>query len=200
MFQGLRDYFAPLRGHHEAIGSALRAILKPAHVPPRKVTAFIAIHIRRGDFTMPTSDQQLREGGINYRVPVEWYREVLRAIRAGVGAAVPAVVFSDGDPRDLLEILKEPLTSLHSSRSAVSDLLTMSQAGVLIASGSTFSMWASFLGQVPSVWYPGQRREALLDGDRALRLEPEWDGGRFSAEFAAAMSRRLSQRAESRRV
>ena len=36
-----------------------------------------------------------------------------------------------------------------------------------MSSGSTFSMWASFLGQMPTIWFPGQMREDLIN-DRSL--------------------------------
>ena len=36
------------------------------------------------------------------------------------------------------------------------------RARLLIASGSTFSMWGSYLGQVPSIWHPGKLLQRVL--------------------------------------
>jgi hypothetical protein len=64
-------------------------------------------------------------------------------------------------------------------RAAITDLLALSQAKVLVGSGSGFSMWAAFLGQMPSVWHPGQRLDRLLDGHskEVDLLEVEWSVG-----------------------
>jgi hypothetical protein len=40
--------------------------------------------------------------------------------------------------------------------SSIADLLALSHAGVLVTSSSTFSMWASYLGRMPAIWYPTQ--------------------------------------------
>ena len=41
-------------------------------------------------------------------------------------------------------------------------MLALSTCKVLISSASTFSMWASFLGQMPTIWFPGQMGQKLL--------------------------------------
>jgi len=41
-------------------------------------------------------------------------------------------------------------------------MIALSTAKVLVSSASTFSMWASFLGQMPTIWFPGQLRQKLL--------------------------------------
>ena len=44
-------------------------------------------------------------------------------------------------------------------------MLALSNAKVLVSSASTFSMWASFLGQIPTIWFPGQMRQKLINDD-----------------------------------
>jgi hypothetical protein len=48
--------------------------------------------------------------------------------------------------------------------SAIADLWALSNANVLVASGSTFSMWASYLGRMPVIWHPGQLSCPLYGG------------------------------------
>lgn len=194
LFRGLTGGFAPFVSRRSVVRSALLATVRPAFLPAPAPEAgrepFIAVHVRRGDFSLPSSTE-LHGGGHNYRIPIEWYVGALRALRAAVGRAVPTLVFSDGSEAELAPLLSERRTALSRDRHAIVDLLKMSESGALIASGSTFSMWASFLGQVPAVWHPGQRRELLL-GDRAGTLEPEWSRGDFSGEFVRAVRGRLN--------
>jgi hypothetical protein len=42
---------------------------------------------------------------------------------------------------------------------------------LLIASGSTFSMWASYLGRMPVIWYKGQLRQRLYYESPASEIE-----------------------------
>ena len=48
---------------------------------------------------------------------------------------------------------------------SISDMIGLSQSKLLIASASTFSMWASFLGQNHTIWFPGQMRQNLINKD-----------------------------------
>ena len=40
--------------------------------------------------------------------------------------------------------------------------MTTAHNSLLIASGSTFSMWGSYLGQVSTIWHPGKLLQHLL--------------------------------------
>ncbi|MDP9036116.1 MAG: alpha-1,2-fucosyltransferase, partial [Myxococcota bacterium] len=190
-FAGQGSAFAPLLRDHALLGEELRAIVRPEFLPGPENRPFIAVHVRRGDFSMPSSTE-LARGQHNFRIPIDWYVAALRSLRNSLGRAVAALVFSDGTERELEPLLAERFTTMSRSKHAASDLLKMSEAGALIASGSTFSMWASFLGQVPAIWYPGQRRELLLrEGPGA---EPEWSAGPFQRAFLDAARARLMLR------
>ncbi len=171
VFSGMRDYFVPLRGRSEVIR---RELVRLSRVKPWvEVRPFFAVHVRRGDFSQPISTE-LSEGRRNTRIPIEWYLEALRAIRRLEQRR--AIVFSDGTDRELRPLLREPEVARAPVQNAVADILSMSSAGALIASGSTFSMWGSFLGQIPTLWFPGQRWQCVVapfDGS----LEPEWSAG-----------------------
>ena len=55
---------------------------------------------------------------------------------------------------------------------ALKDMVAMSKADLLLASGSTFSLWARFLGRLDAIAYPGQLREKIaLDGENIMERE-----------------------------
>lgn len=186
-FAGMGRLFEPLRGQAPIVLEALARITRPALRPAARAAPFLAVHVRRGDFSTPAGPGVLSGGHHNYRIGIEWYLEALRALRGQAGGAAPAVIYSDGTDEELAPLLAEQATTRSPSRSAITDLLDMSGAAALVASGSTFSMWASYLGQVPTLWHPGQRRQLVLGGGDQEMLEPEWDGGALSRDFLDAL-------------
>jgi hypothetical protein len=156
-FEGQAAAFAPLTGWHEHLYRELRAITRNRwldavdqfpHVP-------IGVHVRCGDFAPPMNAEDLQTKG-NIRTPLEWFIDCLETIRNAVGAPVRAYVVSDGRAGELKELLTTPNVVLARTGSAISDLLLLARARVLVASGSSFSAWASFLGEMPTVSHPGQ--------------------------------------------
>ncbi len=186
VFKGMGHLFRGLEGRQRQILDALTQMVRPHLVPTGIRAPFIAVHVRCGDFSAPSSSSVLRSGSHNFRLPLAWYVSALRSLRSACGP-LPAMVFSDGYDHELQAILREPNTHRWEGASAISDLLALSRAQALIASGSTFSMWASYLGQMPTIWYPGQRRQFVTGNDS---LEPEWDGGGFPAAFIEGLLRR----------
>lgn len=66
------------------------------------------------------------------------------------------MVVTDGSPNDLREVLEQGSITLLRPGCAPSDLYTLSRSRVLIGSGgSSFSAWASFFAQCPTVTIPG---------------------------------------------
>jgi hypothetical protein len=158
VFQGAGDHFRSLTGRHAVLLRELRAMTQ-AHWLRRADAAgavSIGIHVRRGDFAEATSaaDYILR-GAI--RTPVDWFADSLALIRQQRGFAVPAVVVSDAPDEALGSLLREEAVTRVDTGSAIGDLLVLSKAQLLLASGgSSFSAWAAFLGQMPTIAYPGQ--------------------------------------------
>jgi hypothetical protein len=164
-------HFRTLYGRHEEVRRELLRIARPEHIPARNAKKpFIGIHVRMGDFTRVSNASALSTTS-NVQLPVEWYREILLALRKKAGSDLDARVFSDGDAESLRPLLDLPRVSLVTPRSALYDILALSQAAALISSGSGFSMWAAYLGQAPRICFPGQRREYVVVGD--ANLEPE---------------------------
>jgi hypothetical protein len=173
-FSGLGEFLGPAIGRSAEVAAELRRITRPEFLPPDRGERFVAMHVRAGDFTA-ADEAKLRAGEFNMRLPLVWYVAVATQLRS-IFPFVSLRVFSDGSPAELAPILAVPGTKLVTGGSAITDLLDLSAAACLVASGSTFSSWAAFLGQVPSIWFPGQFRGSLMDnGDRGV--ETTWEPG-----------------------
>jgi hypothetical protein len=179
-FFGMERLFTPIIRDHKLISEELHAITRRHHlIAANLVNPKIAVHVRLGDFSV-TSDNL--ETARNVRLPLRWYVQVLGAIRATAGSNLEAVVFSDGSDQELRPLLSLPNVSRITTGSSISDLWAMSKSKILIASGSTFSMWASYLGRMPVIWHPGQLRQKLYPECEGLEFECG-DVNRFPAAF-----------------
>jgi hypothetical protein len=163
-FEGMTGLFEPILGHSALVLDELRKMTKPELLPHPPYPEFISVHIRRGDFQPAPSEEALRSGSWNYQLPIEWFIYAIQEARRHLGGTVPVVVFSDGTDEQIAAVLSLPHTERARGTSAITDMLGLGQGRMLIASGSTFSMWGSYLGQVPTVWFPGQRRHRVLTG------------------------------------
>jgi len=95
-------------------------------------------------------------------------------------------LFTDGSREEVAEILNVDNVHLHRRGTAIADLWTLAQARLLFASGfSTFSMWASFLGGMPTIYAPGKIQERVqLERPRPLEIEVE-EGADIPAHLIA---------------
>jgi hypothetical protein len=148
------DYFQGLKNYQPIVKQKLYADIHPHLL--KKILALpspqIGIHIRRGDYAPPKPGDDFA-AGVNVYTPIQWYVNVIRAIREEVGENIPGRVFSDAYPEDLSEIMALPNISISSETSALTDMITMSRSKLLIGSAnSSFSAWASYLGLCPTVW------------------------------------------------
>jgi len=177
-FSGMQNKFEDLYGHHHQIREEFLRIVKPqfqqTEIPYEE---YIGIHIRRGDFKLTSakeSDLALRAGKSNQLIPIEWYISVLRSVRNKLGHEYPVVVFSDGHPEELRPILQLPYVTFSKGNEAVTDILGLAGSTVLITSASTFSMWASYLGQPYTIWFPGQKKYNLVvDTSKEIEMDYE---------------------------
>lgn len=170
VFKGLENSFNPILNDHETVKSELLKIVSTKH--KEAANKFekngISVHIRMGDFTTPPNEEILRAGKWNYRLPTKWYANVIENIRKSMGKEIRVNIFSDGTDDELREVLKLPNTHRCFYGSAISDLLALSESPVLIASASTFSMWASYLGRMPTIWFPGTHRVKMFKMDESF--------------------------------
>jgi hypothetical protein len=157
-FAGYEGHFQPLNGWDEFLHSELRAMTQDRWLRLVDVTEVpIGINVRLGnDFAAARSPGDFYSRG-TLKTPLSWYTGCLQLIREQVGFPVRAIVTSDGTENDLEQLLDLGNVIFARPGCAISDLLLMAKSKVLIASGgSSFSAWASFLGQMPTITHPGQ--------------------------------------------
>lgn len=144
--------FQGLAAHRDAIRRRLLAIVND-RVPPGHCWGgggYIAVHVRRGEFAEVGDPRLLSSARDNVRIPLAWYVARVRELRAR-HPEKPVFVFSDGAPGELGALL-DLGAQLYRSGSDITDLLAMSAASILVGSISTYSRWAAFLGDMPSIW------------------------------------------------
>ena len=162
-FRGMEDKFAPFVEDHELVYGELLKIARPQHLRAFSDAdpAPIAIHVRRGDFVQQASVKDMLNID-NSLLPLDWYMDALQAVRRTTGEETAAYVFSDGTEEELAPLLSLPAVQRRDYGSGLGDMLGLSRSRLLIASGSTFSMWGSYLGQVPAIWHPKKLLQHVL--------------------------------------
>lgn len=159
IFQGQKDYFARLNGWHEFLLRELRAITHTRWLREAESVRDvpIGIHVRAGDVPAPPTGTTLSDLSTGvYRTPVSWFVRSLRAVRSELGFPARAFVVTDGTDQEIADLLAMDGVFRAREGSAISGILMLAQAKVLIASGgSTFGGWAAFLGQMPTILRPG---------------------------------------------
>ena len=174
-FKGMDEMFSPFKNEQAYVKQELLKIVTPFHL--EKANGFninsIGVHIRMGDFEDPEKEQLLRDGAWSYRLPMKWYLSIVKKLRAQTN--LPIYVFSDANNEDLIDILQLENCKRAYLGSAISDMIALSKCKVLVSSASTFSMWASFLGQMPTIWFPGQMRQKLIHNNKVFEGEIDYD-------------------------
>lgn len=186
--EGDETLLPQIHGHEAMLRSELLQMTRPRHWPMPAGRDSIAIHVRLGDFRAPPAD--LPEALIrNYRLPLDWFADRLGSLRAELGREVPAILFSDGGDDELAALLACPGIRRAPRRAAVTDLLAIGQSGVVISSGSTFSLLGAFLGGACRLCHPG-RMMAPAYGD--WREIESGYGAAIPAAFVAAVERSIA--------
>lgn len=183
-FRGMNGLFTPFLSDHSLVYNELRRITRVQHLAAfdEPTPAPIAIHVRRGDFIKRASYADTVSHH-NSMLPLQWYIQALQAVRDKASTDIPAFVFSDGTDAELEALVAMPAVRRVDYGSSLGDMLGLSRSRLLITSGSTFSMWSSFLGQVPSIWHPGNMLQSLLIENPEQQIEwapgtamPDWVG------------------------
>ena len=184
VFRGIEGLLAPILPYRELVCAEL---LRMTCMPHQRAlqegfSPDVAIHVRRGDFGSgdPTSGNQ--------RIDLNWYVGILRQLRERFGNLTTAV-FSDGTDDELGPLLQIDGVSRTTFGQSIADILGLSRARIFIASGSTFSMWASFIGQMPTVWFPGRLPHPILEGPEKEILTLGKLTGEFTAQCEASLRR-----------
>jgi hypothetical protein len=163
VFSGYGNYFAGINRWDQLLREKLHAITKDQWLERLSTIPDIpvGIHVRRADFSEAHSYQDFFTKGA-LRTPLPWFIESLAAIRKLLGFQIDAYVFSDGTEAELEGLLSLKNVQMLRVGSAIGDLLALSSSRILLASGSSsFSAWASFLGQMPTLCHPGNPGQTL---------------------------------------
>lgn len=123
----------------------------------------IGIHVRLGDFDRTTA--ALDTGKNNMRIQISWYVAMLNKIREAAGWNIPVYVFSDGTDDELAELTALPEVRRMTFGNSIGDIVGLSRFPVMISSGSSFSLWARFLGNCSSISYPNQIKDRVHTGE-----------------------------------
>ncbi len=187
VFSGMEGFFEPFISDYEVVREELLRITRPQWKPPaaRGLSQCVGIHVRLGDF-LPADTGSLSKILLTVRIPITWYVAQVRKVRDLLGPAVPIRIFSDGSDSDLAPLLQLPDVERVFFGSSIADVLALSECGMLITSGSTFSLWSAFLGRKPAIWYPSQLPHPLY-GEAPHREVQLSDSDRLPAEFAAEL-------------
>jgi Glycosyl transferase family 11 len=145
--------FEGLHPHRTMVRERLLQILTspPGAAPEWGRGDYAAAHIRLGDFLAARPEEVLSGRVANVRIPLTWYQRVIERVRE-MYPDLPIQIFSDGREQELNDILAIKGVTLRREPNDIGDLLALAQARLLIGSNSTFSRWAAFLGNMPSIW------------------------------------------------
>ena len=162
IFKGMRNLFEPILQHQSIIKKKLISIIQKENLMKLKSLHKnrIGVHIRLGDFTKEENEEGLRKGNWNLKIPIKWYINIINKIQQI--SKLPIYIFSDGQDEELIEILKIYNCTRINLGESISDMIALSECKLIISSGSTFSMWSSFIGQNPTIWFPGQMRQSII--------------------------------------
>lgn len=169
VFKGMDGLFSSILDASTLVRDELLSMTRDEHKAGYQEQPGVAVHVRLGDF-LPAPEATLERGAYNYRIGLPWYLAKLQQLQRVIGDA-PVDVYSDGSDEELEPLLALPRVRRRFHGSAIADMLALSRARVLIASGSTFSMWASYIGRMPVVWHPGQLRQRLYGSSPGAEIE-----------------------------
>jgi hypothetical protein len=153
VFSGMNGFFERILPDHEVVWRELIAMTRPQH---KRGLTFnfansISAHVRLSDFKVGRQETDMA-----------WFVDTVTRLRSEVGARTRLLVFSDGSDEELGPLLDLGNANRVSFGSSIADILALSRSRVLVGSrGSTFSMWASYLGRMPVVWPGGKSVQRL---------------------------------------
>ncbi|MES2096936.1 MAG: hypothetical protein V4459_09255 [Pseudomonadota bacterium] len=148
VYHGLGDYFLPIAPYAPLVRDWL--IANGRFSASLAEPYDIAIHVRMGDFVDQTEDAH---EGFNLRQPWAWYRTALDEARRVSGKKQPTIrLFSDVAPVVALREIASTGAVVDTSGNALTAMLNLSKARIIVTSRSSFSMWAAFLGESISIW------------------------------------------------
>lgn len=148
-YKGMARQFHDLAGHADTIAQFLMA-RSALSVPQEQYD--IAIHVRLGDFATAKAGA----GRQNTRIPLGWYRDALVRAQERIGKGdLRGVLFTDEDPVRVIDELGLDGFLPEPPGNALTSMLALGKAKVLIGSRSTFSLWGRYFGTGAAIWPEG---------------------------------------------
>lgn len=162
-FEGFENCFQEIMNDSQAV---YKDIVRNVNQKYQDALAFdgkksICMHVRLGDFAR-ASWEEVISGKHCSSIPIEWYVRMGNALREIIGKNVKIYVFSDGTDEELKPLLELENVERITFGSAIADILALANAGILVASGSSFSMWARYLGRMTTIMFPNQVKQKIL--------------------------------------
>ncbi len=187
-FTGFEGCFDSILYEYEFVRQLIESNLHPRNRAPLQEDYHdaVGIHVRLGDFSR-VSVAEVEAGRHDSALPVEWYAHIVEQIRMHAGKQVPVYVFSDGTDEELKPLLALPGVQRKTYGTSIGDILGLSRFPLLVASGSSFSMWARYLGRANCICYTNQRKQQILTPEED-KFEIE-TSGEISAEIGEKIRR-----------
>ena len=173
IFEGIDDLFTPILFDNVYIKNSLFSMVNKKHLKglDYNFKNTISMHIRLGDFVSTSQ-----------ATPISWFIDVMNLIISKVPYPPRVLIFSDGTDAELADLFIYDNVERVTFGSSIADLIGLSRSNVLIASkGSTFSMWASYLGRMPVIWPINENLQKLYY--ETPLTEVESDGEELPAKF-----------------
>jgi len=122
------------------------------------VPAQVGVHIRMGDFKTLSEDKEFKSIG-RTRTPFNFFKDAIEKLSKKLGEKTTFLIFSDGKPSELEEILKLNNVKLEDNNPDVVDLFLLSKCKIIVTSaGSSFSYWAAFLSKADIIYHPNFKK------------------------------------------
>jgi hypothetical protein len=127
----------------------------------------VAVHVRLDDFGAAPAVSSY-PGRFNLSIPLDWYISVCRDLRRAFRGDVQFILLSDGRPDQLAPFIAEfsPMLTVDLPDRAISDLLVMTWADLIVCSISSYSLLGAFLSEGAYLWFEPQ----LQRHDRFLSI------------------------------
>ncbi len=147
VYEGLGRYFLPIAEHAQLMRDWLGA---NARLSAQLTQPYdIAVHVRLADFI----DDDGSHDGFNIRQSWGWYRSALNEARIRSGKDNPSIrLFADVPATAILPEIGAESAVVDASGNALTAMMNLSRAAIVVTSRSTFSMWGTFLGECTSIW------------------------------------------------
>lgn len=167
IYSGFRMNFNGLLAYRKKIVEVITECLGDKGMIAMKYDASheLNVHVRLGDFS-PTNKSALEKGQNNTRIRIEWYVAMVNKVRQAAGWRVPVNVFSDGTDEELQKLLSMDCVERKTFGNSIGDIIGLSKAPLMIASGSSFSLWARYIGECNSISYPNQIKDRVVTDQR----------------------------------